>query len=171
MSFLDLTKSRRSIRAFEAHGVVTDAQMSEILEAAQSAPSGGNCQPWHFYVIRSREIVAQMLEKSCHQPFLAQASAVIVVCAEPSRSDKYGERGRGLYCLQDTAAAVQNILLCAKSLGLGTCWCGSFDETALAQVIGMPEGRRPVAIVPVGVAAQEPEARGRRAIEEIATFL
>ncbi|MBT0159935.1 hypothetical protein G4O51_08115 [Candidatus Bathyarchaeota archaeon A05DMB-2] len=56
----------------------------------------------------------------------------IVVCVDERRSSaRYGLWGKTLYCIQDTAAAVQNILLTAYSVGIGSCWIGAFDEDAV----------------------------------------
>ncbi len=171
MDFLQLAQKRQSIRGF-LPTPVTDEQVQTLLAAAVAAPSGGNRQPWHFYVITNRGVVDQIVEKSCKQPFLKTAPVLIVVCAEPGRSgERYGERGATLYCLQDTAAAVQNILLCAADLGLGTCWCGAFDEAALSEILALPETLRPVAILPVGHFESAPPRRPRRPMEEVVTFV
>jgi len=93
---------------------------------------------------------------------------VIVVCANQIRSGRgYGARGVNLYCLQDTAAATQNIHLAATALGLATCWVGAFKEEEAKKTLNLPEGVRPVAIIPVGHPARKPLARSRRYINEI----
>lgn len=170
--FLALSKSRRSIRGFKEKDV-TKEQLMQLIDAAQSAPSGGNCQPWHFYVVRNKKLQAEIKEKSCHQDFILSASAIIVVCVESKRSElNYGERGRDLYSIQDTAAAIQNILLCAKSMELGTCWCGAFDEEKLSEVLNLPEKFRPIGLIPVGYPAKDSyPPQNRRPIEEIVTFI
>ena len=95
-----------------------------------------------------------------------------MVCADSPRSEqRYQERGRALYCIQDTAAAIQNILLCAKEAGLGTCWIGAFNETNCAEVLNLNDNLRPVAIIPVGYPANEPPAPRRRPIDEVTTFI
>ena len=172
IDFLELSKSRRSIRGYKNQDVSKE-QLMQLIDAAQSAPSGGNCQPWHFYVITNKDLQAEIKEKSCGQDWILTASALIVVCTESKRSEKnYGERGRDLYSIQDTAAAIQNILLCAKSMGLGTCWCGAFDETKLSDVLSLPEIFRPVAIIPVGYPADDTyQPQNRRPVEEIVTFI
>ncbi len=72
------------------------------------------------------------------QKDIVEASIVIVVCADEKRAaESYGARGKTLYCLQDTAAAIQNILLTAHSLGLGSCWIGAFKEEEIRTVIGL----------------------------------
>lgn len=171
MDFLTLAKSRRSIRVFQDVEVPRDTVM-QLIEAAQAAPSAGNRQPWHFYCVSDDALRKEIAERAYKQAFIGTAPVLIVVCADiPKTVERYGDRGRHLYCLQDTAAAIQNILLCAKSLGLGTCWIGAFDENAIAELLSLPKDMRPVAILPVGVPAAEQAMPKRRPIEEIATFL
>jgi nitroreductase len=79
----------------------------------------------------------------------------------------YGFRGKTLYCIQDTAAATQNILLTAYSLGLGTCWIGAFNEDEAKKAINAPEEIRPMAIIPVGYANEAPSQRDRRPLSQI----
>jgi nitroreductase len=99
---------------------------------------------------------------------LQEASFVIVVCADMKRAlESYGDRGKSLYCVQDTAAAFQNILLTACSIGLGTCWIGAFKEDLVRKVINAPQNMRPVALIPVGYPDEEPIARPRRPLSEI----
>lgn len=83
----------------------------------------------------------------------------------------YGDRGRQLYCLQDTAAAVENLMLAATGEGLGACWVGAFDEAAATRALGLPAGWRPVALVPVGYPAEAAPARSRRPLDEVCVWL
>ena len=93
---------------------------------------------------------------------------VIAVCAEPERSaTRYGDRGRHLYCLQDTASAVTHIFLAAVDMGLATCWVGAFDDDEVSRVISLPPNLRPVALLPIGYAAQSPNPRPRRSLAEV----
>jgi nitroreductase len=102
------------------------------------------------------------------QKDLEEASVVIVVCADEKRAEQnYGARGKTLYCLQDTAAAVQNILLTAYSLGLGSCWVGAFKEEEARKAINAPKEMRPVALIPVGYPDETPPPRNRRPVSEI----
>jgi nitroreductase len=79
----------------------------------------------------------------------------------------YGSKGKTLYCIQDTAAATQNIHLTAYSLGLGTCWVGAFNEDQARKAVKAPEEMRPVAIIPVGYADEAPAPRNRRPLSQI----
>jgi nitroreductase len=166
-----LASSRRSIGSFIQKPVSSEL-IEKLLEAAQAAPSGGNCQPWHFYVIRDRSLILEIREKSIKQDFITSAPVIIVVCADISKTiGRYGDRGKNLYCIQDTAAAIQNMLLCAASLELGACWCGAFDENALSVILQLNIDMRPVAIIPVGYSDAKPPMPKRRPLSEIATFI
>ena len=167
MQIPEMIRERRSIRAFSDREV-PEKEAELLVEAACLAPSAGNRQPWEFVIVRDDENKRRLAEAAYGQHFIAEAPVVFVVCADPSRSaSRYGRRGIELYCLQDTAAAVQNLLLTAKANGLGSCWIGAFDEARAAEVVGAPRGVRPVAIVPVGYPAEGPLPRPRRRLSEV----
>lgn len=169
MKFEELVRKRRSVRHFEDRPV-PPGTVDTLLEMAHWAPSAGNRQPWHFYVVEDDSLREQLVEAAKGQTFVAEAPVTIVVCADPERSaQRYRERGRTLYCLQDTAAAIQNILLTAEYLGLGACWIGAFHEDKCSQVLSLPSHLRPIAMIPVGYPAREPGLPSRRPLEEIVT--
>ncbi len=171
MDFWQVIEERRSVRNFDTGRDVTPETVQRVLEAAIRAPSAGNCQPWHFVVVRSERTKDRLAEAAYGQWFVAEASVVIVVCADPDRSSwRYGSRGVQLYCLQDTAVATEHILLAVTALGLGACWVGAFDERAAAKALGLPANLRPVAIVPIGYPAAHPYRTSRRSLEEVVTF-
>lgn len=118
-------------------------------------------------MVKRNEIKKSLAEAAVDQDFIEKAPVCIVVCAEPERSmARYGERGASLYCLQDTAAAVQNILLTATAYGLGSCWVGAFDEQKVNTTLGLSSHYKPVAIIPIGYPAEEPEIIPRRSVDE-----
>jgi len=167
LDVLEAIKTRRSIRAFTGENV-SEEIVNKILDAARWAPSAGNLQPWEFVVVRDPKVKRGLATAALHQMFIAEAPVVIVVCANENRSAwGYGSRGSTLYCLQDTAAATENILLTAHSLGLGTCWVGAFNEEAARRVLDIPLGVRPVAIIPLGYPAEKPSPTPRRGFNEI----
>jgi len=171
MDFWQVIEERRSVRNFDAERDVPPEMVQRILEAAIRAPSGGNCQPWHFVVIRSEQTRDLLAKAAYGQRFVADASVVVVVCADPARSaQRYGSRGVQLYCLQDTAAATEHILLAVTALGLGACWVGAFDEKAASQTLGLPANLRPVAIVPIGYPVAHHHRTSRRSLKEVVTF-
>jgi len=170
MNVLEAIKGRRSIRAFKNQGVPAEI-VEELIDAARWAPSAGNIQPWEFIIVRKPRIKRRLVETALGQMFIEEASVVIVVCADEERSSQgYGVRGKTLYCIQDTAAAMQNIHLTAYSLGLGTCWVGAFREEETRKILKIPRGMRPVAIIPVGYPAEAPTARMRKSTSQIVHY-
>lgn len=166
LNVFEAIKSRRSVRAFTRKDV-SEKEVERLIEAARWAPSAGNIQPWEFVVVTDAEIKRRLSIAASGQTFIKEAPIVIVVCADEARSAwGYGSRGANLYCLQDTAAATQNILLAAHALGLGACWIGAFREDEVKRVLKVPRNLRPVAIVPVGHPAERPVAPPKRSISE-----
>ena len=163
-------QGRRSIRAFESREVPEEL-VERLIEAARWAPSAGNIQPWEFIIVRKQEIKRKLAEAALWQSFIEEAPVVIVVCADEVRSTQgYGMRGKTLYCIQDTAAAIQNIHLAAYSMGLGTCWVSAFREDEARKVLKIPARIRPVAIIPVGYPAETPSPRSRRPLKQIVHY-
>jgi len=170
MDVLEAIRGRRSVRAFKSQNVSQEL-VEKLVDAARWAPSAGNIQPWGFIIVRRPEIKRGLAEAALHQTFIEEAPVVIVACADENRSSQgYGVRGKTLYCIQDTAAAVQNIHLAAYSLGLGTCWVGAFSEEEARKILKVPRGVRPVAMIPVGYPAEAPPPRSRRPTNEIVHY-
>ena len=163
MNILDVIKNRRSVRDF------TDQQSPEsaidaLIEALRWAPSAGNLQSRKFFFVFNEDIrnkLAQAGLRHDFASFIARAPLVVVACADLRISSRYGERGKHLYCIQDTAASVQNLLLAAHDLGLGACWVGAFKEEKVKEILNLPENLRPVVLVPVGYPARTPKAPAR----------
>ena len=167
MEIFEAITNRRSVRAYKQL-VLPLGTIEKLLDAARWAPSAGNVQPWAFVVAASTDMKRALCLAAYSQKEIEDASIVIVVCADEKRAEeRYGARGKTLFCLQDTAAAIQNILLTAYSLGLGSCWVGTFKEGQVRKAIRAPDEMRPVAMIPVGYPDEAPEARGRRSLSEI----
>ncbi len=167
MDLIEAIKGRRSIRRFKAQTVPEETIM-QIIEAATYAPSAGNIQPWRFIIAKNPDLKKNLAKAAYDQNLIEQAPIVVIVCADENQIEpRYGTRGKNLYCLQDTAAATQNILLTAHSLGLGTCWIGAFDEKLAKKAVNAPEGVRPVAIVPLGYPDVTPRTRTRKPLSEV----
>ena len=171
MNARTLFERRFSCRSFDTTPLDRET-VEAVLEAARWAPNGGNLQPWRFVVALDSNRRRALAGAAYNQGFLAQAPVVITVCAVPDESaTKYGPRGRDLYCLQDTAAAAQNILLAATDLELGSCWVGAFDEAAVARALGLPPDWRPVALLALGQPAEAEPRRTRRPLSEVTRWL
>ena len=164
--------SRYSVRDYEKKDVPNEL-IGQMLEAAVRAPSAGNIQPWEFIVVKDVETKRELASAALKQRFIQEAPVVIVVCTDPEKSaNKYGERGKSLYCIQDTAAAIENMLLTATSLGLGTCWIGAFEEEEVKKVLSIPQKIKPVALITVGFPIEfEKPTRTTRISFENVTFI
>jgi nitroreductase len=167
MEFFEVIKSRRSIRKYQKQGL-TKGQIDQLIDTAILAPSAGNAQSWAFIVAKEQKTKQALVKAAFNQKWLAEAPVVFVVCADEQRAeDSYGQRGKTLYSIQDTSAAVENILLTACAMGLGGCWMGAFNEEEIRKVINAPAHMRPVALIPVGVPDESPKARPRRPASEV----
>lgn len=165
---------RRSVRHF-AQTPVPEEHLFALIDRARLAPSAGNLQPWFFYVVRNQGLRSSLAQAALNQRFVASAPVALVVCADLERTGaRYRRRGVELYCLQDTAAATQTLLLAAAGLGLATCWVGAFDEGEVSRILDIPNHLRPVALIPLGYPSERPleaRERHRRPVEEICHFL
>lgn len=168
----NIFKDRFSCREFIQKNV-PEEYIKVILEAGIWAPSAGNLQPWKFFVIKNRQLKEKLVEVAYGQEFIAQASFVIVVIALPdSSAQRYGERGKTLYCIQDTAAAIENMLLQGTILGLGSCWVGAFSEEKARIALNLKENERPVALLPFGYPNVFPDQnRSRKILDMVVKFI
>lgn len=161
---------RRSCRNFTGEPL-ENGHIDVLLETMRWAPSGGNRQPWRFYVVKSDSMKKELGKAAFNQMFIADAPVVFVVCARPGESAAvYGERGENLYCVQDTAAAVENLMLAAGVLGYGSCWIGAFSEEAVSSAMDLEPELRPVAMVPVGKGSVGGET-SRKPLEEVSSVI
>jgi nitroreductase len=160
LSFLFGRRSIRTFKTDDAHPI-TDETVRDLLDAGMSAPSAVAKDPWRFVVVRERAMLARLAEGLPNGGLLAHAGMGIVVAGELSASHD----GQLSYLLQDCSACVENILLAAHALGLGTCWLGVHPReprmTHVSQTLGMPDGIVPMCVIAVGVPAESKEPRTR----------
>ena len=152
MDVIKAIRERRSIRKYKPDPI-GDEDMQVILQAGRWAPSASNKQPWHFIVVQDAERRKKLAKAHAYGRFMAESPVVIVVIGDPSKHPKY--------YLADPHNAVQNMLLAAYSLGLGTCWMGVRDtdiEPAFRDILGIPEDLRVVCCVSVGYPDQKRES-------------
>ncbi|WP_029460894.1 nitroreductase family protein [Solidesulfovibrio alcoholivorans] len=154
MELLEAIHTRRSIRAF-TDAPVSGEDLDTVLRAAMAAPSAGNAQPWHFVVITDRAVLDAIPDIHAHAAMVRQAPLAIAVVAELAQ-EKYPGFG---YWTLDCSAAVENLLLAARGLGLGTVWCGIYPRPermeGLARLLALPEGVKAHALVVMGHPAQD----------------
>lgn len=160
MEAMDAILTRRSIRTYTSEQV-SDEMVTQLLQAAMSAPTAAN-QPYHFVVIRDRSTLEAVLEFHPHAAMLKQASVAIAVVGDPSI-----ETLKGRWVL-DCAAATENMLIAANALGLGACWVGIYPVEerirGLRQLLGLPDHSIPLSMVSLGYPAEKkaPPARFRQ---------
>ena len=156
MNTLDTIKSRRSIRKYDPEAGVPREHITAMLEAAMMAPSACNTRPWEFVVVESGEVKENIMKVMPYTQMLATAPVAVVICGRPELQENICEG----FWPQDCGAAAQNILLAAKELGYGTCWCGCYPLAQrvedMQKVLGV--NSIPIAVIAVGKADETPDA-------------
>lgn len=157
-----IIRQRRSIRKFTAQ-TPREQEIEQILEAARWAPSGQNNQPWKFMVIRdaiTREGIAQF---TSYKRIVRGAPISIVICLDTAISYN---RDKDLMAI---GAAIQNMLLCIYSLGLGACWLGEIinRKEKVSQYLDLAGEFEIMAVIAVGYPAENPAEVARRPLKEL----
>jgi nitroreductase len=167
---------RRSIRQY-SDSPVTDEQLKTLLQAVQWAPSWANVQCWEIIVVKNAAVKEQLAGAlSPGNPSteaVKKAPIVIVGCAKKGQAGYYKGQAltsKGDWLMYDMGLAMENLVLAAQSMGLGTVHIGAFNIEAAEKVLGVPEGVTVVSMTPVGVPAAESRAPKRRAIEEFVHY-
>lgn len=165
MDLLKIIKNRRSIRHFKKRPLTKEIE-EKLAEAIIWAPSAGNLQSRKFYFVKDKNTKEKLVRLALYQSFVKEAPLVVVACADFRIGRYYGERGINLYTICDTAASIQNLILEAHALGLGSCWISAFDEEKVKEILKIPDYLHPIAIFPVGYPAEKPEAPPRVSKDE-----
>ncbi len=153
MDAIDAILSRRSIRRYKKEAVPKKL-IDELLNAAMSAPSANNEQPWHFVVIQDRKILDEVPKVHLYSSMLREAPVAIVVCADLrlAGEDK-------AWWVQDCSAATENILIAAQAKGLGAVWLGVYPRDdrvkGIQNLLALPQHVIPLCIISVGYPAEE----------------
>ncbi|MFW5946184.1 MAG: nitroreductase family protein [Candidatus Natronoplasma sp.] len=167
MEFKKIAEKRRSVRSYTEEKIPKE-DIEEMIRIGHMAPSAGNRQARDFIIVDDEEEKEKLVENAYGQSFIGDAPWVIVICANKERSaERYGERGRELYSIQDATAAVENILLAAVDMGYSSCWIGAFDESKVADQLDIPGGVRPIALLPIAHPARKPKKPEKIAAEEL----
>lgn len=144
--------NRTSVRKYKKQ-TLKKSEIDLILKAAFSAPSAANRQPWQFIVIENKDTLKDLSTMTPYASFLKDAAMGIVVCADKNLNDNLD------YCQQDLAAATENMLIEAKSLGIGSCWLGVYPNEdrylAINQYFKLPKGIVPMWMISFGYPDQE----------------
>jgi len=195
-SFIDTVRSRRSVKQRFIERPVGDDVLEQVIEAATWAPSAHNSQPWSFVVIRDDAVKRRLAENmalawsrdleqdstpedererriSGSIDRISNAPVLIVVCLTKERMQEYRDERRQnceyIMAVQSVAAAIQNFLLAAHELGLGSCWmCAPlFSQESVRETLGIPRHVEPQALITLGYFEGSIEAPSRKSMTEI----
>ena len=189
MEVLTAIKERRSCRSFLPDAIDEDL-IVKIIEAATWAPSPANNQPWEFIVITNRDIKKKIHEESlsCKKKlyeksgwkwidkyqadFLLESPVIIAVTGDPEKTGahKFAQGTETVY-QHGCAAAIQNMLLAAHALGLGSLWFTLFDREIMKKTLGIDSSKEPLALICIGKAARSPIQTPRKEAKEITRFI
>ncbi len=162
MSLVDVILSRRSIRRYQKKDVPNDV-LNKILEAGRQAPSASNMQPWHFIVVTDDKLKEKLAQGRWNW-FIKDSAFTIVGCAYIGSA--YGRK----WSTVDTAIAMQNMVLAAWALGIGSCWIGDFKEDEVKKLLGIPDDWKVVALISFGYPAEKVESKWKKPMEEIVSY-
>lgn len=167
---------RRSVRKYKATPV-TDEQVNELLQAANLAPSGNNAQSWRFIVIRGDENRAKIVAADHNQQWMLQAP-VFIACIGDMKSRTDADIRVDEYCgdydlkrvIRDCSNAIENLMLQAVHMGLGTCWTGWYAQDEMRRALNVPDDKYVCGVITVGYADESPKARPRADLKEIVHY-
>jgi nitroreductase len=162
MDILDAIRNRRTIRKYKTV-MPDDEDIQMILEAGRWAPSGLNNQPWRFKVIQDRDIIKRVSAFTKYGPVVRRAPMLVIVCMDTAVSYN---RDKDIMAI---GACIQNILLCAHSLGLGACWLGEIlnKKEELAEFLDLNEDLEIMAVISLGYPDEVVKQPGRKPLSSL----
>jgi len=177
MGFLDIVKARRSVRKYSDRPVPREA-IDRCIGAARLAPSACNSQPWYFIAVDEMGLKDDFGKAAFSgiysiNSFAKAAPVLIVVITEQSGYVAcLGGRIKGVqYSLIDVGIACEHLVLQAEEEGLGTCWLGWFNESAVKKTLGLPKDKKVDIIISVGYPGEESvREKPRRRLEEVRRY-
>jgi len=164
MSLVDIVLSRRSIRRYEQKEIPKDV-LDKILEAGRQAPSAANRQPWHFIVLTDDEVKIE-LSKGLFNRHIKNSAFTVVGCANIG----FWHIGTKKWSIVGTSIALQNMVIAAWAMGIGSCWIGDFKEYYVKQLLDIPDKWKVVALISFGYPAEKPHPKRKKPFEKIVSF-
>jgi nitroreductase len=150
-NFLEIAKGRYSCRSYSSREVSKDLILI-VLEAARIAPSATNAQPWRF-VVATKSPLREHVVGCYGGAWLNSAPVIIVACGNHAEAWRRAD-GKD-HCDIDLAIAIDHITLAATDNDLATCWICKFDAIKCAEILKLPRGISPVALIPLGYPAEK----------------
>ncbi len=151
---------RRSVRSYIPNKPLAEETIKDILEAGMACPTACNMKAYEFIVIDDVEKLKEVSKCLPYGKFLADASLGIIACGNISKVNA----GELSYLLQDTSAAIQNILIAVSELKLGSCWLGVHPREdrikGIKKIFSLPDNIIPVSVISIGYPVKDiPQAR------------
>jgi nitroreductase len=163
---LEVIKARGSIRSYKDKPIPKQAFLN-ILEAARMAQSAANRQPWEFIVVTDPAIKKKLVQAAGHQSFVGEAAAVLVCLANSEESASVGSFEGFLI---DLAIAIENMVLTAWDLGIGSCWIGAYSEQRVKELLDVPRDLRVMSLLALGYPDERPGPKYRKDLDEIVHY-
>jgi nitroreductase len=139
MDFDEVIKKRKMIREYQQDRQIPTDIINKLLINAHSSPSAGHTQVQEFIVVIDPITKRKLCQASLGQRQVKDASVLIVVCSNTSRSvNRYGKRGTEFYSIIDGAFASMIILLSAVNEGIGASFVGAFEDNKVSRIQGLP---------------------------------
>jgi nitroreductase len=162
MSLLDLILSRRSIRRYENKDIPEEV-LQQILETGRQAPSAANRQPIHFVIVTDRDILQNLCNNLINR-FVKYAPVAIVGCADIK------SLLTGKWAVVDATIAMENMVIAAWTLGIGSCWIGACNEEKVKELLKIPDKWKFVALLTFGYPAEQPKPRKKKPFKKMFSF-
>ena len=162
MSLIDVILTRRSIRRYETKDIPQDV-LQQILEAGRQAPSAANRQPVRFVIVNDRGLLKTLCDTLLTR-FVKYAPAAIVGCADIK------SLLTGKWAVVDATIAMENMVIAAWTLGVGSCWIGACNEEKVKELLKIPDKWKVVALLTFGYPAEQPKPRKKKPFEELFSF-
>jgi len=170
--FFQTVRHRHSVRRYQPDMPVEPEKLHAILEAVSTAPSAGDLQSYHVFVLTAAEARGRLQEAAPDQTFIGEAPLALVFCADRERPrERFGSRGSDLFATQDATIAAAYAQLAAVAAGLASAWVGRYDQNLVCAQLGLAARFDPVAIISIGYPAELPAPTPRRRLDEVVTRL
>lgn len=159
----EVIRGRRSIREYIDREIPYD-HLKLIVEAGLWAPSASNLHPREFILIKNKDVIRAV--KLVSPGLSSNPAAIIVLCVDHRKASMGGKMGETM-ALLDIATSLQNMMLMAYALGIGSCPIASFDKLALKEILGLPDHIEPLLLLSLGYPKYWPKPPPRKKVEEV----
>jgi len=162
MSLIDLILNRRSIRSYKNKDIPEEV-LQQILEAGRQAPSAANRQPIRFVVVTDNDTLKNLCDNLITR-FVKSAPVAIAGCADVKSFLT------GKWAVVDATIAMQNMVIAAWALGIGSCWIGACNEEKVKKLLKIPDRWKFVALLTLGFPTEQPKPRKKKQFEDLFNF-